>query len=206
MLINSVHISSTYRGAVHIHNPNTAMMMWSSNARFVASSFLLLSAAAALVQGGQAAGQCMGGSFACADLQVQDDNACGYMYPFCEKNYNKESGLDSDCKSTAYQPSAVDDQVHCTQLGEAQCNMAPQQDGWNGCTWVKTNDALLAANVALNSIAMALLLVAVGLLVKVSRAIQVSSGSDSGQEGVEVTGAVSEPLLEGGSNAQNERM
>ena len=120
---------------------------------------------------------------------------------FVEKNYNKESDLDDDCKSTAYQPSAVDNWVYCTQLGKAQCNMAPQQDGRNGCTWVKTNDALLAANVALNSIALALLLVAVGLLVKISRAIQVSSGSDNGQEGVEVAGWVSEPLLEGGSNA-----
>ncbi len=139
--------------------------------------FLILGLSASMVEGGE----CSGGNFHCNWLGEQCSSA--EWSAWCTPNENKVDSFEPDCEGTVY----------CHQLSANQCNKAPKEDSYGGCTYTNRSSAVGTATVALASVAVLLLLVTIFLLVRLTRAKKIEGG-------VEV-GAITEPLLEGGADA-----
>lgn len=153
-------------------------------------SFIVLLFLAVIIPTSEA-GQCTGGHAYCPWATTEDE--CRTLYPFCEVNPDREVDTDSLCVHVNAQvySNMLDEMVMCNDLDEDQCSVfSPQAEYGGGCAWETKSRAMPVVLVSLASLSVALLMVALYLIVKVTLAVKSSSNAG------EVAGSPTEPLLE----------
>jgi len=110
------------------------------------------------------AGECAGGNFPCAQLSKEECQSYEWS-TWCTINDNKIDDWDPDCTGT----------VFCHQLTDQQCTQAPAETDYGGCTYTNKNHVASSVIIALASVAVALLIVTVYLLLKVTKAMGLDS-------------------------------